>query len=199
MNQANQYQHGHAVEELKSLAAGRWFDILIAAGIDADKLNGKGHPCPKCGGRDRFAAFPTIKGRGAVHCRHGFTRGTDPSPGDGIASLQWILGLDFRATLGWLADYLGCKPSQRINFRGPQRVIASDDRNATREPATDFDDLAKRYFVEMSRERREGLANPRRGTGTAATTPTGTHAVNRNGDRLRRRTAQSFAADRRRR
>ena len=158
MNQANQYRKGHAVEELKSLAAGRWFDILIAAGIDADKLNGKGHPCPKCGGRDRFAAFPNINGRGAVHCRHCFTRGTDPSPGDGITSLQWILGLDFRATLGWLADYLGCKPSQRINFRGPQRVIASDDRNATKEPATDFDDLAKRYFVEMSRERREGLA-----------------------------------------
>ena len=89
MNSSDQQRNGvHAVEELKSLAAGRWFDILIAAGIDADKLDGRGHACPKCGGRDRFAAFPNINGRGAVHCRHCFTRGTDPSPGDGIATLQ---------------------------------------------------------------------------------------------------------------
>ena len=151
-----------SVEELKALAAGRWFDILIAAGIDADKLDGRGHACPKCGGRDRFAAFPNINGRGAVHCRHCFTRGTEPSPGDGIASLQWILGLDFRATLGWLADWLGVKNE---NDRSTPRPIARRTVSSNRvvnceppEPTIDFDDLAKQFFCEMSRERRESLA-----------------------------------------
>ncbi|MEM9367538.1 MAG: primase-helicase zinc-binding domain-containing protein [Planctomycetota bacterium] len=151
-----------SVGELKALAAGRWFDILIAAGIDADKLNGKGHPCPKCGGRDRFAAFPNINGRGAVHCRHCFTRGCDPSPGDGIASLQWILGLDFRATLGWLADWLGVrKESERRTPRPVARRTVPSNRIVSSEPLEsliDFDDLAKRFFCEMSRERREHLA-----------------------------------------
>ena len=162
MNRTDHYHRGPAVEELKQLAAGRWFDILIAAGIDADRLNGKGHPCPKCGGRDRFAAFPNINGRGAVHCRHCFTRGTDPSPGDGIATLQWILGLDFRATLGWLADWLGVKHSgANVSPVNPRRVVAVGDgriRRESDEPKHDFDKLAKRFFTEMSRERREGLA-----------------------------------------
>ena len=104
MNQRNQSSQRIDVADIKALAAGRWYDILIAAGIDADKLDGRGHPCPKCGGRDRFAAFPNINGRGAVHCRQCFTKGTTPPPGDGLATLQWLLGLDFPATLGWLAD-----------------------------------------------------------------------------------------------
>lgn len=79
-----------SVEDIKSLAAG----------IPADRLDGRGLQCPKCGGNDRFAAFPNINMRGAVHCRQCLTRGTSPSPGDGIATLQWLLDLDFRATLG---------------------------------------------------------------------------------------------------
>ncbi|MBB3210613.1 phage/plasmid primase-like uncharacterized protein [Rhodopirellula rubra] len=150
-----------SVEELKALAAGRWFDILIAAGIDADKLDGRGHACPKCGGRDRFAAFPNINGRGAVHCRHCFTRGCDPSPGDGIASLQWILGLDFRATLGWLADWLGIKQESKSRIELVARRTVTSERLVSSEPPEpvfDFDDLARQFFCEMSRERRESLA-----------------------------------------
>lgn len=151
-----------SVAELKALASGRWFDILIAAGIDADKLDGRGHACPKCGGRDRFAAFPNINGRGAVHCRHCFTRGTDRSPGDGIASLQWILGLDFRATLGWLADWLGVKSEKGRSMPRPiaRRTVPSNRivNCEPPEPTIDFDDLAKQFFCEMSRERRESLA-----------------------------------------
>ena len=70
-----------SVAELKALAAGRWFDILIAAGIDADKLNGKGHSCPKCGGRDCIRCHPPFidtrrafcSALGATH--HSLTRG----------------------------------------------------------------------------------------------------------------------------
>lgn len=61
--------HSPSVDEVKSLAAGRWFDILIAAGIPADRLDGRGHQCPKCGGTDRFAAFPNIN-MSRLRCRH---------------------------------------------------------------------------------------------------------------------------------
>ena len=149
-----------SAEELKTQAAGRWFDILIAAGIPADRLDGRGHQCPKCGGNDRFAAFPNINGRGAVHCRQCFTRGTDPSPGDGLSTLGWILGLDFVATLAWLADYLGIQTNADSTRQRPQpkRHVAPE---ATAEPeydAIDFDELAKQFFVECSRERCERLA-----------------------------------------
>jgi len=162
-NHANQTRTTPSVAELKALAAGRWYDILIAAGVDADKLDGRGHACPKCGGRDRFAAFPNITMRGAVHCRHCFTKGCDPSPGDGIASLQWLLGLDFRATLGWLADWLGvANPNPGTPKPRMQRTVESCRRSKPTCGADgeeiDFDELATRFFCEMSRERREGLA-----------------------------------------
>ena len=152
-----------SVEDIKSLAAGRWFDILIAASIPADRLDGRGHGCPKCGGNDRFAAFPNINMRGAVHCRQCFTRGTVPSPGDGIATLQWLLDLDFRATLGWLVDYLGCDSSQRTLFRrGHRRNVqateATDDPASPDDSAIDFDTLAYDCFSRMTDSMIDGLA-----------------------------------------
>ena len=30
-----------------------------------------------------------------MHCRHCFTAGTDPRPGDGLATLMWWMGCDF--------------------------------------------------------------------------------------------------------
>lgn len=144
-----------SVEDIKSLAAGRWFDILIAAGIPADRLDGRGHQCPKCVGNDRFAAFPNFNVRGAVHCRQCLTRGTSPSPDDGIATLQWLFDLDFRATLGWLVDYLGMPPSDnrdRQSFK-PKRRVAPEQKQEPDFDAIDFDELARRFFTEMHRDR----------------------------------------------
>ncbi|MCW5705488.1 MAG: hypothetical protein KIT82_23260, partial [Bradyrhizobium sp.] len=40
---------------LKDRARGRWKQILsVAAGIDSRHLDGKHHPCPMCGGKDRW-------------------------------------------------------------------------------------------------------------------------------------------------
>ncbi len=95
-----------SAQQLLYLAQGRWVEILSAAGIPAQRLDGRGHPCPRCGGRDRFNAFADLHHRGAVHCRHCFNRGTDPRPGNGISTLMWISRTRFRDTLRWLADYL---------------------------------------------------------------------------------------------
>jgi phage/plasmid primase-like uncharacterized protein len=94
--------------ELKRMAHGRWREILIAAGIPADSLEGrKGRPCPRCGGRDRFAPMRDLGERGAVLCRHCHNGSTDPKCGDGIQSLRWWLSVDTVAALRWLASWLG--------------------------------------------------------------------------------------------
>lgn len=36
---------------------GRWRELIVASGVDEAVLNGKHHPCPICGGTDRFR-FP---------------------------------------------------------------------------------------------------------------------------------------------
>lgn len=96
-----------SIDELLTASRGRWLEILDDAGLPHDILNGRGHPCPKCGGRDRFAAWPDVADRGAVHCRHCFTKGADPKPGDGLASLRWLLGADTACACRWLASWLG--------------------------------------------------------------------------------------------
>jgi phage/plasmid primase-like uncharacterized protein len=56
---------------IEELAAGRELEILEhVAGIPHEYLNKKGHPCPICGGRDRFCLIDEVKG--TVYCRHCF-------------------------------------------------------------------------------------------------------------------------------
>ncbi|MDM4014606.1 primase-helicase zinc-binding domain-containing protein [Roseiconus lacunae] len=101
--------NGFRIEDLLHASRGRWRDALPAAGIAEELLDGRGHPCPRCGGRDRFAARPDVADRGAVHCRHCFTRGCEPFPGDGLATLRWWMGIDTRAACDWLASWLGIR------------------------------------------------------------------------------------------
>lgn len=94
--------------ELKTAAMGRWADIFHdAAGIAHALLNGRGHTCPLCGGRDRFAAFKDVAQRGSVQCRNCFNATTDPHPGDGIATLRWLMNCDTATACQWLAGWLG--------------------------------------------------------------------------------------------
>lgn len=67
--QANGVPHLDAAE-IKRQATGRWPDILQAViGIDTELLDGRGHPCPACGGTDRFSAFKDFGKTGVVICR----------------------------------------------------------------------------------------------------------------------------------
>lgn len=119
MSETSTPNHRHSIRELLDTARGRWIEILDAAGIPENMLDGRGYPCPNCGGRNRFAAFPHIALRGAVHCRHCFTRGSEPRPGDGLATIRWRLHMDTPAAMNWLAVQLGmedgerCKPPKR--------------------------------------------------------------------------------------
>lgn len=113
--------------ELKRAVTGRWLEILHAAGLPAEVLNGKGHSCPKCGGRDRFAAWPDVAERGAVHCRRCFTSGCDLRPSDGLATLQCFLGLPFGETCQWLSGWLGLEPVELKQQRPVVRTIKVAD------------------------------------------------------------------------
>ena len=96
------------IHELKRMARGRWREILRDAGIPSEALaDRRGRPCPKCGGRDRFAALKDIENVGAVLCRHCFNGSTDPRSGDGLASLQWWLACSMPDAIRWLRGWLG--------------------------------------------------------------------------------------------
>lgn len=91
-----------SIMEVKQAATGRWPEILErVGGIDRELLDGKGHPCPKCGGDDRFSLVDEQDG--ALLCRKCFTN----KNGDGVAALGWKLDCDIPAVLKLTASYLG--------------------------------------------------------------------------------------------
>lgn len=90
------------VAELKQTANGRWTtEILPAADLPVDVLDGRHHPCPKCGGEDRFRMIDANSG--AIICNQCFYE----QNGDGIAAVQWIRDCTFRQSLEFIADKLG--------------------------------------------------------------------------------------------
>ena len=93
-------------DAVKAAARGRWPDILAAlAGIPPDLLDGRPHPCPKCGGNDRFRLVDADAG--AVRCNQCFSERC----GDGLAAVGWMTGKNFPEALSAVADHLGVAPS----------------------------------------------------------------------------------------
>ncbi len=112
------------VDELKRAAAGRWPEIVPALTIiPAEVLDGRHHPCPKCAGTDRFRALDDFSQTGAVLCNQCFSQDN----GDGIAAIQHFAGVDFKAAIHKLADYLG------VPANGSGKAHAANGR-AKRQP-----------------------------------------------------------------
>ena len=56
----------HDVGAVKQSAHGRWPEILAAlGGVNPELLDGRNHPCPRCGGMDRFR-FTDKDGGGSI-------------------------------------------------------------------------------------------------------------------------------------
>ncbi len=90
------------VADIKQDAAGRWPEILRAVlGWNEELTDGRNHPCPMCGGTDRFR-FSDLDGDGSVFCNQCFRDG-----GDGFATIMWALGIDFTEAKAAVAEYLG--------------------------------------------------------------------------------------------
>ena len=108
---------------VRQAASGRWPEILAhVAGISADVLDGRHHPCPKCGGSDRFRLMD--EAAGAVLCNQCFRS----QNGDGFAAVQWSRGIDFVAAAREVAGYLGIDATDGGN---------SDSSSLSRKPPPD--------------------------------------------------------------
>ena len=100
------------VASVREAACGQWLDILSAlGGVGLDVLDSRNHPCPKCGGEDRFRAFNDCRETGGLFCNQCFNKGN----GDGFASLAWLLGIEmpagFLEVVEKIATYVGVKPT----------------------------------------------------------------------------------------
>jgi P4 family phage/plasmid primase-like protien len=94
------------IDEVRRYANGRWAQILSQlCGIDADLLDGRHHPCPKCGGTDRFR-FSDQDGDGSCLCNQ------CGKSGNGFDALAWFTGDKFAVVLARVADHLGVQPSR---------------------------------------------------------------------------------------
>ncbi len=100
-----------SVEEVKRAAEGHWLQILTAAGLPSELLDGRGHPCPKCGGKDRFTVFGDVDVTGGVMCRQCFNKNN----GDGLAAVQWLRGCTFPEASAFVAEFLGIGPQTARN------------------------------------------------------------------------------------
>lgn len=89
--------------DIKASMRHQWRPCLEALGIPLEALDGKSHPCPACGGTDRFT-FDDPDGNGSYYCR-------GCNPGDGFSLLQkyhhWTAKEALQAVANWLGISTG--------------------------------------------------------------------------------------------
>jgi len=87
-------------------------------GIPLESLDGKHHPCPKCGGHDRFRFLAERDGK-PVYCNRCFYEAN----GDVIAAIMWMRDCTFPEALALIADYLGMNPGGGNCVAIPAKVV----------------------------------------------------------------------------
>jgi len=111
---------------VKSAARGLWVSIILAlTEIDPLALTGQHHPCPKCGGKDRYRAFDDIAETGGAICNQ------CGSFADGIATIAWLRGLSQIESARAIASHLnldvGSKPLWDATATKPDAVTADQE------------------------------------------------------------------------
>jgi putative DNA primase/helicase len=89
---------------VKQASMGYWLLILTRLGVHPKLLDGRNHPCPACGGVDRFQF--TLRGNGADYGRFA-CRGMDKQGGDGFALVMHLYDLSFPDAVRAVAKVLG--------------------------------------------------------------------------------------------
>ena len=106
------------LDHIKSTVVGRWPGIMTALNIDIGEIN-KHHPCPVCGGKDRFR-FDDLEGRGTWICNQ-------CGAGDGWALIQKALNIAFPEAVNQVAEIIGSID------RSPIKRKSSDPRRRLNE------------------------------------------------------------------
>jgi hypothetical protein len=139
---------------LKRAASGRWAEILSRhAGIAVEVLDGRHHPCPKCGGKDRFRALDDFGETGAVLCNQCFNQNS----GDGFAALQHFAGIDFKAAVQLVADYLGMGNGKSNHGKGKGGGKQDLRKAVTELPAESWLPAANQYATAKPPITAEGI------------------------------------------
>ncbi|QDT79187.1 Zinc-binding domain of primase-helicase [Gimesia maris] len=103
--------HAYDKIELKKSITGSARRLLIDNGVPSETLDGKHHPCPKCGGKDRFRAIDIDQG--VLFCNQCFNE----KNGDIFSALQWWLNCSFEEALKITGQYLNNPPSLAAMLR----------------------------------------------------------------------------------
>lgn len=108
-------------DHIKREARGREVEILeIVAGIPASHLDGMPHPCPACGGKDRFRLVDPEAG--AVYCNQCLDTGN----GDFLAAVRHFRKVSFDEACRLCAKHLGMtKPDQKGERTNPDTPASS--------------------------------------------------------------------------
>ena len=88
--------------ELVESYRGKWYDILVALGVSGDYLDGCHHPCPVCGGTDRFR-FDDKDGGGTWYCNQHMPK----RAGYGLQLVQEIFKTDAIGAFNMINDVIG--------------------------------------------------------------------------------------------
>ncbi len=89
------------LDELKALASPQWGAVLEGVGIPKHYLDKRHHPCPACGGRDRFR-FTNYQDTGGFICNQ-----CTPEGGSGFDLIMLVLGCDFNQAVDLVKNQLG--------------------------------------------------------------------------------------------
>lgn len=108
-------------DAVRAACQGRMVDVLESAGFDRSILDGEHHPCPQCGGTDRFRLIDA--NAGAVLCNQ---CGRDI--GDVFRSIQWLTGCTFPEAVATAAEAAGVADPARekVPSNLPAEVPAGD-------------------------------------------------------------------------
>lgn len=119
------------IQDLKRQMSGRWDVFLSQYGLVSPGHPNRQHPCPKCGGDDRFNIDRDYSKTGQVWCRQCHPRG-----GDGFETYRWLTGQTPREAFAAVAEFCGgpyvssAKPAASVDVVA---IVASAKKIPSRE------------------------------------------------------------------
>ncbi|MEK9646438.1 MAG: AAA family ATPase [Alphaproteobacteria bacterium] len=137
-------------EEVHRRYDGNWRAVLSSHGIDERLLDGRHHPCPGCGGKDRFR-FDDEAGRGTWICGQG---GGTPVAGDALDLL--VHAGRAQDPLGALrlvsASHMPVAPRSRsATLKTDYTYLLADGSLALTVTRTEYDDGSKTFSQKTAR------------------------------------------------
>ena len=95
------------IEKIKSMANGRWLDIINACGMDIHGQANRHQPCPICADGVKRFRLDDLRGDGTWICNH-------CGSNDGLGLIDLYMG-SFKQAIEFVAGYLGISEETNID------------------------------------------------------------------------------------